>query len=322
MHKLEALKGDVNWYSKVMLSRARQGDGLPNNIMLADEIGRGSNNRVYRGLYDETTPIVVRIPRRKSDTEKAGFAMWEFKHTLVASRLGVAPILYDSWYNRHGKQKQKAGLYMIQEYFPSDLMNALDEYQDEVIERRNEIGTMIKGHIDKLAKADMLCYDLKPGNIVVRFEDGSMDLKFIDFGREFCEHAPTMSKEENQHRTPVTNIARTIAKKYAGKHKLRETDVYQHLLYCVMTVVLSAITTYTIHSQRESLKANYSLRKELNFTMDVANELLDTTRGDFIKLVKEMLRQEDIKDLLRHYLGRRNSGTKRVMRFARGIEKV
>ena len=301
MHKLEAIKGDVNWYSKVMLGRSRQGNGIPNNITIADEIGRGSNNRVYRGLYDESIPIVVRIPRRKSDTEKAGYAMWEFKHTLVASRLGVAPVLYDSWYNRHGKQKQKAGLYMIQEYFPSDLMNALDEYQEEVIERKEDISNIIKSHIYKLAKSDMLCYDLKPGNIVVRFDDDSVDLKFIDFGREFCEHAATMSKEENQHRTPVTNIARTISKKYAGRHKLKESDVYQHLLYCVMIIVLSAITTYTVHSQRESLKANRALRMELNFTMNIANDLLDTTRGDFIKLIKEMIRQEDIKDLLRHY---------------------
>jgi tRNA A-37 threonylcarbamoyl transferase component Bud32 len=320
MHTLEPLKGDGVNYSKTVFTRTRAGNGLPPTITLAEEIGRGANNRVYRGYFKDTTPVVVRIPRRKSDTERAGYATWEFRHTLLASRLGVAPTLYDSWYVRHAKNNQRAGLYMIQEYFPCDLMNAFDEFQEEVINCREQIENIIKSHLFKLSEAEMLCYDLKPSNIVIRMED-TIELRFIDFGREFCEHSASMSKEENQHRTPVTNVAKSIAKKYAGKNKFRDSDVYKHLLYSVMMIVLSAITTHTIYEHRSDLKANSQIRGQLHCTRNMACQLLDNTRGDFIKMIKEMLRQEDIKSLLRHYLGRRYSGTRRVLRLARGIER-
>ena len=315
MQTLEPLRGDGANYSKTVFTRPRPGNGLPPSISIDDEIGRGSNNRVYRGIHNDATPVVIRIPRRKSDTERAGYATWEFRHTLLASNLGVAPVLYDSWYVRHAKSNQRAGLHMIQEYFPYDLMNAFDEYQNEVIENCDQITNIIDSHIMKLANAEMLCYDLKPSNIVIRFED-DIDVRFIDFGREFCEH--NIGKDETQQRTPVTNMARQIAKKYAGKHKYSDFEVYRHLLYAVMVIILSAVTTHTIHEHRAVLRANADVRGQLNCVKPLATKLMDSTRGDFIRLVRDMLRQEDIKSLLRHYVGRRNSGTRRIFKLARG----
>ena len=319
MQKLEPLKGDGANYVKTVFTRPRPGNGLPPTITIADEIGRGSNNRVYRGFFKGEQPVTIRLPRRKSDTERAGYASWEFRHTLLASQLGVAPLLYDSWYVRHAKNEQRSGLHMIQEYFPCDMMNAFDEFQDEVIEKRESISSMLNAHITKLANAEMLCYDLKPSNIVMRLDD-HLDLKFIDFGREFCEYGTNNGNDESNHRTPVTNVARAMARKYAGKHKFKEVDVYRQLLFALMTVILSAVTTHTIHEHRAVLKASAHIRSQLNCIKDVANEFLDTTRGDFIRMLKEMLRQDDIKSLLRHYLSRRNAGTRRVLRLARGIE--
>ena len=181
--KLEPLKGDINWYAKAMLTRVRQGNGYPDSLTIIKEIGSGSNNRVYRAINEEGDMVAIRVPRRKSDTEKANFALWEFKHTLIASRLGVAPVLYDAWYSRHAKKNQKAGLYFIQEHYPCDMLTAFSEYYETIIEKKEMIADKIAKIIKTLADSELLCYDLKPGNIVVNFES-DIDLKFIDFGKE------------------------------------------------------------------------------------------------------------------------------------------
>lgn len=318
MKDLEPLKGEVNWYAKTMLTRSRQGDGLPDSIEIVDEVGRGSNNRVYRAVYKDETPVVVRTPRRKSDTERAGYAMWEFKHTLIASRLGVAPVLYDCWYNRHAKPKQRSGLFMIQEYFPSDLGRAMIDQQEEVLECMETITTKVTSHLKTIADADMLVYDLKPSNIVINMED-TVDVRLIDFGREFCEHGNL--KEDGTRRTPVMNVARQLSRSYAKKHHENENSVYRHLLYSTMVIILAAITTFNIYENRGTFRADHILRARLNFMRIPASVILDETRGNFVRLIKEMLRQEDIRSMMRHYVGRRNSGTRRILRLARGQER-
>ena len=314
--KLEPLKGDMNWYAKAMLTRVREGNGYPDSLTIIKEIGSGSNNRVYRAINEEGDMVAIRIPRRKSDTEKANFALREFKHTLIASRLGVAPVLYDAWYNRHAKKNQKAGLYFIQEHYPCDMLTAFSEYYETIIEKKEMIADKIGKTIKTLADSELLCYDLKPGNIVVNFES-DIDLKFIDFGNEFCEYS---HKVDDAEKNPVTNLAKKLSKSFAGKHKLSLQEVQKHLLYCLMIIILSSITTYTICESKTKLRMNKIEREKINVTKTLANNILDNTRGDFIKLLKELMRQDDIKEIFRHYLGRRNAGTRRVFRLARGIE--
>ena len=47
-----------------------------------------------------------------------------------------------------------------------------------------------------------------------------------------------------------------------------------------------------------------------------AADLRTSTRGKHVRLIKEILRHRDIKDTIRHYMGRRNCGTKRTFYYA------
>jgi hypothetical protein len=316
MQDLIPLKGEVSWYIKTMLTRARQGDGLSSKVELQDEIGRGSNNRVFRAVFDNEHPITVRRPRRKSDTERPVYATCEFHNTLMASRLGVAPTLYDAWYVRHVKTEQRAGLHMVQQYFSYDLMDAFQQMPDEICEHRDRIGAAIDENIKLLANAGMLCYDLKPGNIVLSFDD-DVEVKFIDFGREFCELQSGKLNGE-KYPTPILDAIRVAARAYAKKNEMETADILRYLLYSTMTIILAAIITDTLYKNRAVLQADQVSRLALHCTRKYAEAVLDDTRGDLIKLVKTILRQEDIRDLLKHYVGKRNSGTKRIFRLARG----
>ena len=315
MQSLTPLKGDVAWYAKTVLTRARRGDGLPPKLEIQDEIGRGSNNRVFRAIFDGEHLVTVRRPRRKSDTERVGYATCEFRHTLLASRLGVAPILYDAWYVRHAKTDQRAGLHMIQQYYPYDLMDAFSKIPEEVGSHCDEIGAAIDKNIKLMADANMLCYDLKPGNIVISFEE-TPDVKFIDFGREFCEH----HSEKNEVRTCVSDSIRVAARAYAKKHSQNAEEIHKYLLYCTMTIILAATTTDAVYKNRATLRADRDTRRTFQCMRKYANAILDDTRGDIIKLLKDILRIDEVRELLRHYVGRRNSGTRRIFRLARGFE--
>jgi hypothetical protein len=73
---------------------------LPPDLVLGDELGRGANNRVFRAEY-QGRDCVLRVPRRRSETQQRGSALWELRHTLCASRLGVGPKVFATWCARH-----------------------------------------------------------------------------------------------------------------------------------------------------------------------------------------------------------------------------
>ena len=87
MKKLQQISSEPSFYQRTKLSEPRNGTGIPNEITVQEELGRGSNNRVFKGVHKSGENVVIRCPRRKSDTERAGNASWEFRHTLIASKL-------------------------------------------------------------------------------------------------------------------------------------------------------------------------------------------------------------------------------------------
>jgi tRNA A-37 threonylcarbamoyl transferase component Bud32 len=316
MKKLLQISLEPSVYQRTKLLETRPGNGIPSEINVEEEIGRGSNNRVYTGIHKCGTKVVIRCPRRKSDTERAGYATWEFRHTLTASNLGVAPALYDAWYVRHAKTKQRAGLHIISEFFPCDGQDAFTHNTEEVITYRDQIEEQICSHLKTLAEADMLCYDLKPGNIVLNLED-PVKVRFIDFGREFCEQ--NHLKDDNTERTPITSFIKTLASLNSNDEE-ETNNLYQHLLFLTMLVLLSSNTSYFIHSIRHKINADKELRNALNIISHISATILENTRGRIIKLLKKILRQEDIKSICRHYMSRRNSGTRKILHWAVGEE--
>ena len=61
------------------------------------------------------------MPRRRSDTQQKGSAIWEFAHTLKASQLGVSPNIYKAWYARHATPDYPSGLYVVTDLFEYDI---------------------------------------------------------------------------------------------------------------------------------------------------------------------------------------------------------
>jgi len=225
--------------------------------------------------------------------------------------------MYDAWYVRHVKTDQRAGLHMIQQYFPYDLMDAFSHMSDEVREHCDEIGDAIDNNIKSLANTGILCYDLKPGNVVLSLDE-EVDVKFIDFGREFCEHSGRSNNDK--FTTPILDSIRVASRAYAKKNNMDVSDIHRYLLYSTMTIILAATITDTLYKNRGALQLDRESRRALHCTRKYADAVLDDTRGDILKVVKTILRRDEIRGLLRHYVGKRNSGTKRIFRLARGDE--
>mgnify|MGYP001267112999 CR=1 FL=1 len=315
MKKLEQISSEPSLYQRTKLLVGRSGNGIPHEITVQEELGRGSNNRVFKGLHKDGTNVVIRCPRRKSDTERAGYATWEFRHTLIASKLGIAPHLYDAWYVRHAKPKQKAGLHLISEYLPIDGQHAYHSYIDEILTKKSQIEEKIYENLRIMAENDMFCYDLKPGNIVMDLD--TLKVKFIDFGREFCEQNPW--NVDSSDRAPIT----TYIKKMVLENVENEEDgckMYRHLLFLTMLILLSSNTSYYLFTIKEKINADKKMREDLNFVSFTAKSVLGDTRGKLIKMVRKILRQEDIKSCCRHYMTKRNAGTRRILQWADGTK--
>lgn len=312
MKTLAQIKSEPSLYQRTKLLESRQGNGVPSEIEIQEEIGRGSNNRVFKGVHTKSgQTVVIRCPRRKSDTERAGHAAWEFRHTLHASKLGVSPALYDAWYVRHKKPLQKSGLHLISEYFPHDGQEAYAYYTEDILKIKELIEQQLVEHIRKLADSCLFCYDLKPGNLVLDFE--YKKVKLIDFGREYCEHNPWDS--ESTERSPITTYIKHLSKENTT-NKDDAKKLYSELLFLTMLILLSSNTSYYLFTIKDKINADKHLRKELNIISDYTKEYIKGIRGNVIGIVRNILRHEEIRSVCRHYMSRRNSGTRRLFQWA------
>ena len=106
----------------ISVPRAR----IPEEVVLGRELGRGANNRVYAAVHGDRQ-CVLRAPRRRSDTQQRGCALWEFRHTLRAAQLGVGPEVYAAWCARHADGRWPSGLYVVSERYDDDLEEGDEE---------------------------------------------------------------------------------------------------------------------------------------------------------------------------------------------------
>jgi len=304
---------DASKYQRTTLIQPRTGTGLRFGLKLLKLLGKGSNNAVYLAKAKDGTEVIVRQPRRNSDTQRIGNASWEFRNTAIATQLGVCPNMYDAWYVRHATRLQRGGLHIVCEYFPKDVHVLLCDTPDKVVPIARELRTQVMNHLRVMATNNILSYDLKPSNMV--FKSDPVDVRFIDFGRDFCEWRPYSPKNEFLERAPLLSYIQTLADDHADE-KLTAPMLYEDLTFALMVIMLSANIAFTLEQSREASRTSFAERSILNFMAGAAAELRTSMRGSHVKLVKQILRQRDVKDTIRHYMGRRNCGTKRVFYYA------
>jgi len=153
--------------------------------------------------------------------------------------------------------------------------------------------------------------------MVVRFheEGDGVDVRVIDFGRDFCEcnvAHPTQSSPN------IDMLRRRIAAE--GGTDTHVDERISHILFTVMMIIFSATTTRCLYEDRGHHRLSESERADAHPLCKTVNSWLQSMRGRDIMLVRELLRMDEVRGVLRHYHGRRNSGTGRTMRFASGIE--
>lgn len=306
---------DAAKYQRTTLIAPRKGTGLPqgHGLRMVKLLGKGSNNAVFLYKTRSDQLVVVRQPRRKSDTQRVGNATWEFRNTAIAAQLGVAPLMYDAWYNRHSTPDQRGGLHIVCEYFQQDMHELLIEKPFRVRPLVRELRTTIVQQLRIMADNHLFCYDLKPSNMV--YNDNPLTVRFIDFGRDFCEWRPYSSDNEYMERAPVLSFIQTIADDHASDPTAAKA-LYANLAFATMVLILSSNIAFTLDSSRTASRQAFAEGMTLNFMAEFAQEMRGEMRGRDIKLLKEILRQRDIRDTLRHYMGRRNCGTKRTFAYA------
>ena len=305
---------------------ASQNVEFPDGIQIDPKpLGKGSNNKVFLMKDKHDDMFILRVPRRRSDNQQKGSALLEMRQTIRAFQLGVAPTIYNVCFARHAKEMWTSGLYFITERYQTDFDDAIQDEETREMLLSNDgsliddIGQQTIKHLESMANDDMLVYDLKPSNIVLKFDrNNHIDIKIIDYGRDFCEWK--CNECDAELRTPVLDGLTMLISKRSDLSTEDKTRLRRHIAFAVMLTQLSATTTRTLYSDRRSLKISSEERKRFNPFSVHASAFLSTMHGQKIELLKWALRTDEVRGVLRHYNGRRNAGTKRTLDFACGNE--
>ena len=311
---LEAISDDPASYSLEQLKVDRT--DLPVELKVGREIGKGANNKVFRAKLREQ-PCVLRAPRRRSDTQNHGSALWEFRHVLKASQLGVGAKVYDAWYAKHAHGRWTSGLYMVLEHFDNDLQTVLFEQSEKAKPHFDAFGTSLVDCIKKLAQARIFVYDLKPSNIMVHFGE-TPEVRIIDFGRDFCEWGGCADDPDGH--TPVIDMLRNRIKQETKDEEEAESRLC-HILFTLMITIAAATTTREMLDGRHEHRMGSNTRSEVNFVARRTGSIIDEMQGRDVALMKHAMRTDAVRGVLQHYHGRRNAGTRRTLRFAHGVER-
>ena len=313
---------DPSKFSKTKLLVERKGTGWPMALFCGRCLARGSNSKVFRGMCistekawndvaaearreaqqrtNECGDLAVRIPRHESDTAHASHAKWEFCLAALAAYHGIGVDIYDAFYAPKTTRMQHKGLHMVMKHYPMDLSTAILDFEDDFEMNKAAIGQQLCDKIRTLASLDILMYDLKAQNVVLSFEP--LDVRFIDFGKEFTErrgteHCPTIDFVDGWLRERGRSDARTR----------------QSVLEATMLVILSSTITHEMHSQKRSLKVyDKAMREQLNPIIGLVQRRRETMTPLVVQCVKEVLRQEPVIDTVTHYSGSRDANTRRM----------
>ena len=267
-----------------------------------DFLSRSMKHIQLGALADATGDYVLRGPRHDSDTVKQSHAQWESELCLRTAQWKVGPPIFDIWYCSRTTREQRRGLYMVMQHYECDLTDAILKKTPTMIDNSVEIGAQIVGRVLTLSQQGILLYDIKPSNVVLNLDP--VDVRLIDFGRDFCESLDSGGGGQVIHE---------LQRELEHEGYTERADVCR-LLGLVMLVQLSAIFSSEIQRLRFSLKIlSRTQRKALNGMRVHLYSLRRETSGRMVRVVRAALRNESIRSNLRHYLGARDSATRRVL---------
>tara|TARA_B110000046_G_scaffold136898_1_gene143135 strand:+ start:194 stop:1177 length:984 start_codon:yes stop_codon:yes gene_type:complete len=318
---LQPLRVEVaHRYQRTTLLQPRPGTGLPPGYGLEKVrcIGKGTNNRAYLYRTSASQLVVVRHARRNSDAQRVGNAVWEFRHTMIAASIGVAPVLFDAWYSRTGTDDQKSGLHLVCEYFPLDMHSFVVHRPFVATPLGDSLRTMVVKHLRTMADNNLFCYDLKLQNMVIK--EQPLEVRFIDFGRDFCEWRPYSPGNICLERAPVLSFIQTLAEESATE-RYGAVQLYGDLTFTVMLVLLSSNIAYTLKQSKAASRCSFATNRLLNFMAPAAQDERVQLSAAHVTLVQKILRHPEIRSMLVHYMGQRNSGTKRCFTYASFFRK-
>lgn len=294
---------------------------FPDALVVGRVLGRGSNNKVFSATLDGAK-VVLRAPRRRSDTQHRESALWEYRYTKVAAELGVAPRIHEAWIVRHAQGQWTSGLYMICEHFPHDLDDVICKrgYHAAVVAGKAPTRTALQSGVvaclQQLAQAHCFVFDLKPSNFVVRYDpEAGTQVRMIDFGHDFCEWAGHPDCE-CPHVRAVEKLVRADADS--------EDEVWErvtHVLFATMLAIFSATTTCTLYDERHEHGMDETERAAAHPTAQPMQALLASMQNRHIMAMRSLLRMAEVRTTLKHYHSRRNGGTNRTLHFAQGFDR-
>lgn len=200
MQALQALQiADTDAYiAGDSFTRKRKGTGLPNGILLGKTLKRGTNNTVHVLNTPAGQPsVVARFPRVNSDTRDEEHAQWEFRHAVLAARLGVGPALFDAWYTRNPNPRQRKGLHMILERCYEDWHSAIFDDPTGALRIADTIGNVVSRHFARMAGIGLFAYDLKASNIVLK-PAGRIGMTWINLGASRPQDASCAEQQPSE----------------------------------------------------------------------------------------------------------------------------
>lgn len=276
-------------------------------------LAKGANNCVYKIVHKHQV-CALRVPRRGSDTQQRTSACQELRNTVEAAKLGVSPHVHDIWILPHRVKSDPSGLYMITDFIKHDLDSCLRKKTDFMLTHASTVGTNVAKQLEILANNGLFVFDLKPSNVLVT--DNDCHVKIIDFGSDFCEKL--------DHDRPYTcpTIQTILAMVCNSGVSEEEVDkVCKHILFAVMLIQISAITTTFLYSDRHKEKTTSALRKKVHPFAPLVHSFLKSMRVCHLNILRKALRLEPIKGVLQHYNSRKYAGTGWTLRLAHGYEK-
>ena len=295
-------------FLKTKFMQTRPGTGLQATLYQGTKRMKGSNNCVSIAseedigshAIDEHGRYAIRTPLSDSDTRQVSFAREEARFALLAAYSDVGPNIYDIWYASKSTKEQKKGLHMVMDYFSMDLHELIFRHTDWMLQNKGKVASAIEACAMKLARLQIFSYDIKSANIVVN--TSPFDLKFIDFSNTYCEWCKGASKEESVYKMLQAHT--------------KNSSLIDVVIASTMLIILSANIGIELYEHRKKDNTTYEDRVKMHVLRDKMRSLRSQSPAYTVYLIKCVLRNSNVKECLDHYLGKRNSGTRRVFDYA------
>jgi diguanylate cyclase (GGDEF)-like protein len=162
--------------SHAATSEAIHGLDIP-GVEILGEIGRGAHSVVYKAKLGESV-VAVKVRKAKPRTDNDRGMRRYRREAAVLARFhhpGLATVI------EAGELPPDGRSYLVMEYVSGPTLDAVIEEQGKLAEARIvDIARTVAGALEQVHRHGVVHRDIKPGNILVREEDGA--IKLIDFG--------------------------------------------------------------------------------------------------------------------------------------------